>query len=120
MNGHRYTPQRAEQLLPILRSIAREIGERTRAIEGLEESLESPTPARGRSARAPQGLSAELAHHRREFRFAKQELARFGCTLSEDRPLSILIPGEDGQLESGFTWTPVEDRLRRSEFQPAS
>jgi Uncharacterized conserved protein (DUF2203) len=118
MNGHRYTPQRAEQLLPILRSIAREIGERTRAIEGLEESLEPS--AHARSARAPRDLGAELAHHRRELRFAKQELARFGCTLIENCPLRILIPGEDGELESGFTWTPAEDRLRRREFQPAS
>ena len=117
--NNRFTPERAERLLPILRSIAREIGERSRAIERLESALASATTRpRGADVRA-RAVSAELAHQRRELRFAQRELARLGCALDEDHPLRIRIPGEDGTLAGGYTWSPAEDAPRRNELRIA-
>jgi hypothetical protein len=104
----------------MLRSIGHEIGERTRAIEELERAIESSSTKCVERARDRGLLVAELAHQRRELRFAKQELARFGCALDEDRPLRILIPGEDGAMTSGYAWNSVEDSLRRGEPRLAS
>ena len=115
---HRYTPQRAEQLVPILRSISSEIAERSRAIEQLEGVLETPAAKRTHN-RETRNLGASLALQRRELRFAKQELARLGCAQDEDHPLRIRIPGEDGTLEGGYTWIPNEEHLRRNEVQTA-
>ena len=113
--NNRYTPQRAEQLVPILRSISSEIVERSRAIEQLEGILESAAAKRNPPIRQMREVGATLAHHRRELRFAKQELARLGCAPDEDHPLRIRIPGEDGTLETGYTWIPSEQHPRRNE-----
>jgi hypothetical protein len=122
MHAREYTPDRAEQLVPILRSIAREIDERTRTIERLEDTIDVPSTATRRSVRSIElrGREADLAHQRRELRLAKQELGRFGCAMDEDHPLRILIPGEDGTLANGYAWNPTDESPRRSDVQHAS
>ena len=117
--NHRFTPERAERLVPILRSIASEIGERTRAIERLESALDSTTTPQRETEMRTRALGAELAHQRRELRFAQRELARLGCTLDGDHPLRILIPGADGTFAGGYSWDPSEDVLRRNELRIA-
>lgn len=115
MHANKYTRERAERLVPILRSIAREIGERTRTIERLEGHLETSSSARAgsRPSTARRGLEASLAHERRELRLATQELGRFGCAMDGDHPLRVLIPGEDGTFDNGYAWEPSDESLCR-------
>lgn len=122
MYANKYTRERAEQLVPILRSIASEIDERTRTIERLEGIFEAPSSASrpGKSSGDLRGLGARLANQKRELRLARQELGRFGCALDEDHPLRVLIPGEDGTLENGYAWDPAGDILGRRAAQMAS
>jgi hypothetical protein len=122
MHAREYTPDRAEQLVPMLRSIAREIDERTRSIERLESTLDTPAVATRGSQHSKElrGLEASLAHERRELRLAKRELSRFGCAMDEDHPLRILIPGEDGTLATGYAWNPADESPRRSAVHHAS
>jgi len=117
--NRRYTSQRAAELVPFLRSISNEIGERSRAIEQLEVVLASNAEKRAPLTRASRDAGATLAHQRRELRIAKQELERLGCVQDEDDPARIRIPGEDGSLETGYTWIPSDDRLHRNEMQAA-
>jgi hypothetical protein len=117
--NRRYTPQHAEELIPFLRSIADEIGERSRAIEHLERVLASKAEKRAPLTRESRDAGAALAHQRRELRLAKQELERLGCIQDEEDPLRIRIPGEDGTLETGYAWIPSDDRLHRNEMQAA-
>lgn len=106
MKRSSYDTRGAEHLLPLLRSIASEIIERSDAIEGLDERL---LALRGNQTDGKQSadflaVQSELSNQRRELRLARLELARLGCTLDEDRPLRILIPGQDGRFESGYAW----------------
>jgi hypothetical protein len=97
-----YDRDRATRLVPLLRSITREIRERTHAVEHLEARLMSH---RNSGWPGEPQVRAELACHRRELRRAREELARLGCALDESHPLRVLIPGRDGKLRSGFEWT---------------
>src|SRR5947208_2348457 len=119
MFAHRYTREGAERLVPMLRSIGGEIGERTRSVERLERSLGSRSSTRPGMpvSMAVKGLEASLAQQRRELRLAKQELARFGCALEGTR---ITIPGEDGTLEHGYTWSMDDDRLHATPAELAA
>jgi hypothetical protein len=119
MFAHRYTQEGAERLVPMLRSIGGEIGERTRNVEQLERSLERGSSRRHATSKstALRGMEAELAQQRRELRLAKQELARFGCSLEGRR---VLIPGEDGTPENGFAWCIDDDRLLATTVQLAA
>lgn len=117
MKRRTYDHRSAQQLLPMLRSIAVELTERSNAIESLDERL---LEARGRQRRAKPSpefvdLQSDLANHKRELRLAKLEISRLGCMLDEDRALRILIPGSDGSFESGFAWDGTLDRLQRVE-----
>ena len=103
-----YDREEAAKLVPLLRSITREIEERTRAIDALEHSLSAAQATAGAVGRATQDTlvrQAELAGQRRELRLAKQELARLGCALDQDHPLRVLIPGEHGGMGAGFAWS---------------
>ena len=106
-----YDREKAGQLVPLLRSITREILERTKAIEALEATFDAvQMPMRSRRGAARDfRTQAEVANHRRELRRAKQELSRLGCALDSDHPLRILIPGEDGEMQGGYAWSVSDD-----------
>jgi len=95
MKRSSYDKRGAEHLLPLLRSIASEINERSDAIEGLEEKLLAlrGTAKEGKPSEEYLNTQSELSNQRREARLSRLELARLGCTLDEDRPLRVLIPG---------------------------
>jgi hypothetical protein len=115
MNRHRYDPERASALLPLLRSITAEIRERSRAIEALEQELSQLGTAR--RVRARRGdLDAALAVQRRETRVAQREIERLGCQLDADHPLRVLIPGADGEMDHGYAWSPLDEKLRSLEY----
>jgi hypothetical protein len=98
----------AERLLPLLRSVGREIRERSLAIAELENRLDARLPD-ARSPQARRQIESELAIHRRELRRIERELAQLGCNLDADHPLRILIPGNGEQ----FAW---EDRTDKTQF----
>ena len=108
-----YDREKAARLVPLLRSITRELLERAQAIELLEARLEG----QGNTAqhkRTPESANArsELAQQRRDLRLARQELARLGCALDLDHPLRILIPGERGDIHAGFAWSLADEEPR--------
>ncbi|MBI5362781.1 MAG: DUF2203 family protein, partial [Planctomycetes bacterium] len=102
MQTHNYDREKAERLVPLLRSITREIRERSEVIERLDRAIGG---ARG-DARAGHAARWELrlVEHRRSLRDAERELEELGCTLDEDHPLRILIPGSNGAFERGFAF----------------
>jgi hypothetical protein len=101
-----YDRRGAEHLLPLIRSIASEILERSDAIESLEERLLvlRGSCKNGKPSDEYLDVQSELSNQRREARLSRLELARLGCTLDEDRPLRVLIPGADGTFDSGYAW----------------
>jgi hypothetical protein len=106
MKRSSYDRRGAEHLLPLVRSIAREITERSDAIEALEERM---LALRGRVKNGTPSdeylnLQSEISNQRREARLSRLELSRLGCSLDEDRPLRVLIPGVDGTFDSGYAW----------------
>lgn len=114
MNRHSYDPERAERLLPLLRSITAEIRERSEAIDALERELQELGGTR--RARERRGeLEASLSIERRELRVSRRELERLGCALDEDHPLRVLIPGVDGALDHGYAWSPLDEKLESLE-----
>lgn len=116
MTRHKYDQTRANRLVPLLRSITRELRERNEAIELLEATLgqlKFTARRRGKKAELAQ-LEGELAMHKREARLARTELEKLGCTLDLDHPLRVLIPGSDGFLEHGYLWDPAEGTLEQA------
>lgn len=113
MKRSSYDRRGAEHLLPLLRSIASEILERSDAIETLEERLLAlrSTWKNGKPSNDYLEVQSELSNQRREARLSRLELARLGCTLDEDRPLRVLIPGLDGTFDSGYAWDGTLDSL---------
>ena len=103
-----YDECRARRLVPLLRSIVREICERRAGIEELELRLERLSSLH---ARGPEfyDVQARLSANRRELRLAQKELSRLGCELDPVLPTRVHIPGDDGDLEHGFTWVVDEE-----------
>ncbi len=111
MNQKSYDRTRASRLVPLLRSISREITERAQAVRILEGRLRAM--ARSSSVKSDEQINteAQLASERRELRLAIRELSRLGCTIDEEHPFRILIPGEDGELAHGFSWLVGSTRI---------
>jgi hypothetical protein len=96
MKRRAYALNEVQRMVPLLRSIRREIRARLKTIDHLEERLEyAPRPKAG-EAHAADDLRAELAVQRREVHSAERELERLGCKLDEQHPLRILIPSAVG------------------------
>lgn len=108
-----YDRQLAQQLLPLLQSIGQEVTERLHEIRVLRGRISAHEQADG-DIEQLLGLKATLANHKREVRLAGKELERLGCTLDEDCPGRILIPGADGEVAHGFTWEASNPSLRRN------
>ena len=100
-----YEREDAERMMPLLRSIRREIKERTLAIHALETRRLSAGPE------LAQSLDAELSTQRRELRQVTKELDRLGLAVDANDPLRILIPGAEG------SWA-YEGRLDDTSFRP--
>jgi hypothetical protein len=110
-----YSQNGAQRLIPLIAKIHQEIRERSEAIRDLNIRLRQQRDASSSSSElqaALLNLHAELAIHKREIRLAKKELSRLGCHLDEENPFRVLIRGVDGEFESGFAWSPGEERLQ--------
>ena len=98
-----YDIRGANRLLPLLRSIGREIEERTEALQELEREIVS-LPSNESPTQRTRALVAEAATQRREIRRAREELQRFGCSVLGTAPLTIRIPGRVGEAKKSFVW----------------
>lgn len=106
-DGKRY----AEQILPLLRSIAREIQDRTTAIAHGEESMRSLAATGHRNDEVYRSLVADVAVQKRELRHVMSELEHLGCSLEPDSQLTFRIQGRSGQPHHAYTWRPGGDSL---------
>ena len=88
----------AERMMPLLRSIGREIRERTKAIVALEEHVAALSTHSSVHALDRAVAEAQLALERRELRRCERELKELGCNLDADHPLRIVIPSTDGAV----------------------
>ena len=107
-----YNNENARRLIPLLESITSELANRLHEVKILQGRL-------SRLADEPlsdefMDLKARLAQHRREIRYTLRELESLGCVIDESVPAQILIPGEDGSLEDGYTLDLASSSLRRS------
>src|SRR5688572_33309653 len=97
MTRNSYDEQRAVRLVPLLRSITKEIQERAQSIDRLEHERkrQSPKSEARQHARRMREIDAELAMNRRQLRVATREIERLGCGLEVQHPPRVLIPGRD-------------------------
>src|SRR5688572_30583776 len=111
MTRNSYDEQRAVRLVPLLRSITKEIQERAQSIDRLEHERkrQSPKGEERERARRLREIDAELAMNRRQLRVATREIERLGCALDDQHPLRVLIPGADGEFDRGFAWSPLDE-----------
>lgn len=101
-----YDPRHARALMPLLRSITREIEERRAELEHLEsriERTEADVPVDREFLRA---LTSEASIHRRELRAAESELEKLGCSVVGTAPLTIRIPTRSPSGENSLIWQP--------------
>jgi len=98
MNTKNLARKDAERLMPLLRSIGREMRERTKAIDHLELRLDALADARHAHGEEIASLESQLSNHRRELRRVENEVGQLGCNLDADHPLRIVIPAEGGAL----------------------
>ena len=96
-----YKPEQAERLQPLLESIARELDERSIEIKGLSQTLRRQRET-GADEDALANTIATLANAKRELRHAMEELEALGCAAEPGFHTTILIPGPDGDLDTGY------------------
>ena len=114
-----YSYQGADELIPLLRSIQREVRERRDEILRLENTARV-FKRRAKDHPRLASLQAELMTHRRELRMSERELERLGCALDGERPFRVLIPGDDGAIENGFAWALGDTRVHAIVEDPAA
>lgn len=102
---------RAERLLPLLRSIAQELRDRHRSIAELDARVRSLKASPKIHAEDLRLAEATLAIERRELRHAEEEVGRLGCRLDEDDRERILLEGEQGP--STLTWKLGDTSFRQ-------
>ena len=107
-----YDRNRAQRLVPLLRSISLELSDRLHEIRILQGRI-AALERRGGSVDELLDMKATRATHRRELRYAQHELERLGCVQDESHPFRILIPGADGEVAHGFALDANDACLRR-------
>lgn len=93
-----------DDMLPLLRTIQREISERLDETARLETRLAAFLPTRHVHELEISRIEAELATQRRELRHVSKELARLGVAFDPERPHRIVMPASvDAQKSLGET-----------------
>lgn len=95
----------ARRMLPLLRSYACELRERSLAIDELESRFGPRKLARTPTSMAGQLIEAQLSTHRRELSRLRRELKRMGWRVDRMQPLQLVLHGADGLPE--VTWSPT-------------
>lgn len=112
MKPKAYDRNRAEELLPLLSAITREIEEREASIGRLDEMIRALSISPKVHGDEIANLQAESAIEKRELRYALEELEDLGCEVDSSLPLTIRIPGLSGDTQRGFAWRPGDESLR--------
>ena len=105
------TQHQPHRKIPLLRAIAREVQERTRAIVDLElrvERIDDKTD----SLEELLSMQSELTTHRDELTRVESELTQLGWSLEEFDPLRLLMPGGDGTGHVAWRLEPSGFYLR--------
>ncbi len=108
----RYDRTRANELLPLLESIGKEIRERSLKLTAIELRLEELEGLPSADENEIHLHVAEASQHRRALRLAKQELERLGCSVVGTAPLTFRIRGEEGTQKTSFVWQTGDPALR--------
>ena len=116
--SNKYDQHSAIELMPLLRSIAFEIEERTGTIGHIEERLHALGTTQNAHGEELRRRQAELAESRRELRRALEELEALGCQLEPDRPLTIRVPGVEGDY--AYRWHAGTGTLQPLEAERAA
>jgi hypothetical protein len=93
-----YERDQVSGLTRLLGSIAREIEERSRALEVLEARIEALASLELYDPETLRNLEAEAAVHRRQLRLTRAEPSRLGCSLVGVDPPTFRIPGRLGRM----------------------
>ena len=96
MKRRTYALKEAEKIVPLLRSIGREIHARRVSAAETQKRLEYVKGLARRESPAIAELEARIAVQLREIRSCERELEHLGCSLDEQNPERILIPSSDG------------------------
>lgn len=100
-----YDREQAASLLPLLRSIAAEIDERSQDVQRLEALESALRPSARAHSNDLAELGAELALNRMEIERARRELERLGCAIDTLAPLALRIPARATGRPSSFVWS---------------
>ncbi len=95
----------AERMAPLIRSIAKEVEDRSRAIERLENGLAELSAGPGDRTLEIRRIEEVLFLQRRGMERVEKELARLGCRLDAEHPERIVCSIADGEA----TFAPSED-----------
>jgi hypothetical protein len=102
------------RFLPLLRSIAAEIQDRSAALARIEKALFEITGSPRHREERERQLVAEGSAHRRELRLARREVERLGCTVVGTEPLTLRIPIHTRAPFRSLLWQPC----RSAELEP--
>lgn len=91
-------------MVPLLRSIAAEIHERTCELKRLQRRLDAFGPTRRAHREEVQRLQEDLGTHRRGLRGAQRELASLGWAVDALQPIRLLRRGRNGAAD--LSWQP--------------
>jgi hypothetical protein len=105
-------PDTAVQMIPLLRSIAREVVERSFAILQLESESKALQEAPRAARQKGPTLVAKLANQKRELRRSVEELRDLGWERDPEQPLRFKARGLRG--EETYTWRPEDSFFYRS------
>jgi hypothetical protein len=103
MKHFRYEPADADALAPLLRSIGREIEERSTRLAKLQTRLAELRASPFYSDEL-HTVEAEAAAHLRELRHCRAELEGLGCTVVGTAPLTVRIPTQVGGASRSRVW----------------
>lgn len=103
-----YEQHEAQNLRPLIESIARELEDRFTAVRRLERRLRR-FERRGGDETSRVATVAELAEHRRNVRHATAEIEALGAELERQRPVVIRLPGPDGTFAGGYRMSATGD-----------
>jgi hypothetical protein len=106
------TRESADRMAPLLRSIAKEVMERSFTIVKLEEESKALVGTHEAKQARAATLVAKLANQKLELRRSVEELSDLGWERDPEQPLLFRAKGLTG--ESTYTWRPEDSFFYRS------
>ena len=89
-----------EKLLPLVRSIGRELSERLQAVSAMEERMATLLSI-GSTSKEIRLITAEASSHYRAIRQSRHELGKLGCSVIGEQPLTVRVcVNEEGHQRS--------------------